>query len=106
MVANSIASVIAAVSLVVTLARKGGSVLTAIFIDLMMVALLFSSIGATGAVGLLGYKGNSHLMWNKVCNVYGKFCHQVMAAAALSLFGGIVYVLLVLLGASKLKRVS
>lgn len=105
-VANSIASVIAAISLVVALACKGGSVFTTILVDLMMVALLFSSIGATGAAGLLGYKGNSHLMWNKVCNVYGKFCHQVMAAVALSLLGGIAYVLLVLLGASKLKRVS
>ncbi|XP_010666393.2 CASP-like protein 1E1 [Beta vulgaris subsp. vulgaris] len=105
-VANSIACAFAALSLALAFMRKGGGKgiirLMIIVVDLMMIALLFSGIGATGAVGLIGFKGNSHLMWNKVCNVYGKFCHQVMGSLALSLFGAIAFVLLVSLSVSKL----
>ncbi|KAL9237685.1 hypothetical protein vseg_012205 [Gypsophila vaccaria] len=109
-VANSIACVFAVISLVLALLSKGRtkgiSFLTTMIIDLMMVALLFSCIGATGAVGVLGSKGNSHLQWNKVCNVYAKFCNRVEAALALSLFAAIAYLLLVLLSVLKLQRSS
>lgn len=97
-----------AVSLAISLASKGGgrggSLMTIFLMDLIMLSLLFSSVGAAGAVGMLGFKGNSHVRWNKVCNVYGKFCHQVMAAVFLSFLGGIVYVLLVLLSALNLPK--
>ncbi|KAK9664269.1 hypothetical protein RND81_14G030000 [Saponaria officinalis] len=109
-VANSIACVFAAVTLVMTLVSKGGtkgiSFLTNMLIDLMMVALLYSCIGAAGAVGLLGLKGNSHLQWNKVCDVYAKFCHRVEAALALSFFAAFAYVLLILLSVLKLHKRS
>ncbi|KAJ0798772.1 putative casparian strip membrane protein [Helianthus annuus] len=66
-------------------------------LDLMVVALLFSAIGASCAVGLIGYRGNSHVRWEKVCNVFDKFCHQVMAAMALSFVACLAYLLLVVL---------
>ncbi|XP_074292297.1 CASP-like protein 1E1 [Silene latifolia] len=107
-VANSIACVFTAVTLVATFARKGGRtsllLFTTMLIDVMMVALLFSCVGAAGAVGVLGAKGNSHLRWNKVCDVYTKYCHQVEAAIALSFFAAVAYVLLLLLEVSKLQR--
>ncbi|XP_021766211.1 CASP-like protein 1E1 [Chenopodium quinoa] len=105
-VANSIASVFAAVSLALTLGSgKGGSRLMMILVaDLIMVALLFSSIGGTSAVGVIGIKGNSHLQWNKVCNVYDRFCHQVAASVVLSLLGAIIFLLLVILTASKIQK--
>ncbi|XP_021731227.1 CASP-like protein 1E1 [Chenopodium quinoa] len=105
-VANSIASVFAAVSLALTLGSgKGGSRLMMILVlDLIMVSLLFSSIGGTSAVGVIGIKGNSHLQWNKVCNVYDKFCHQVAASVVLSLLGAIILLLLVILTASKTQK--
>ncbi|XP_021728893.1 CASP-like protein 1E1 [Chenopodium quinoa] len=107
-VANSIACALAAISIGLTfISMKGGRGfmrLIIIIVDLILVALLFSSIGAAGAVGLLGYNGNSHLRWNKVCNVYGKFCHQVMASLALSLLGAISFLLLVTLAISKLHK--
>lgn len=107
-VVNSIASVFAAASLALTFASNGGrkavSRLMIIVTDLMMVALLFSGIGAASAVGVIGLKGNSHLQWKKVCNVYGKYCHQGMASVALSLLGAIAYLLLVILTASKLQK--
>lgn len=104
-VANSIACAFAAVSLALTFAsKKGFSRLMIIVVDLMMVTLLFSSIGAAGAVGLIGFRGNSHLQWKKVCNVYGKFCHQVMASLALSFLGSLAFVLLIVLTVSKLHK--
>ncbi|XP_021867311.2 CASP-like protein 1E1 [Spinacia oleracea] len=103
-VANSIACAFAAVTLALALSGKGIIRLMIIIVDLMMVALLFSSIGAAGAVGLIGSNGNSHLRWNKVCNVYAKFCHQVTASLALSLLAAIAFLFLVILTASKLHK--
>lgn len=84
--------------------RKGkrGLAMTMIVTDLFMVALMFSSNGATGAIGLMGYEGNGRLHWGKVCDVFGKFCDQVAAALGLSFFGGIAFFFLVVMGASNL----
>ncbi|PIN04033.1 hypothetical protein CDL12_23438 [Handroanthus impetiginosus] len=63
-VANAIACVHAAISLVLTLANgsgKKGISMVIIFFDLVIVALLFSGVGAALAIGLMGYKGNSHV---------------------------------------------
>lgn len=75
-----------------------------LMLDLMMVVLLFSAIGATGSVGLIGYQGNSHVQWEKVCNVFDKFCHQVAIAVFLSFAGSITYLLLILLAAVTLHN--
>ncbi|MFS8030476.1 putative casparian strip membrane protein [Helianthus anomalus] len=100
-IANVIACSYTAISLILTsLATKGGIKKVSIMVtilDLMVVALLFSAIGASGAVGLIGYRGNSHVRWEKVCNTFDKFCHQVMAAMALSFVACLAYLLLVVL---------
>ncbi|KMT06610.1 hypothetical protein BVRB_7g157780 [Beta vulgaris subsp. vulgaris] len=107
-VGNAIACAFAAVSLALTFISNGGgkivSRLMIIVADLMMVALLFSSIGAATGIGLIGIKGNSHLQWHKVCDVFGRFCHQVMASVALSLLAAIAFLLLIILAASKLQK--
>ncbi|KAJ0035192.1 hypothetical protein Pint_25047 [Pistacia integerrima] len=103
MVATLIACSYAAVSLFVLIANKGGGkrglASIIVILDLVMVALLFSSSSAAGAIGVLGYTGNSHVQWQKVCNVFGKFCEQAAAAVGLSLFGGLALLLLVALQA-------
>ncbi|KAL4570300.1 hypothetical protein LXL04_025952 [Taraxacum kok-saghyz] len=99
-IANAIACFYATMSLILTLATSGGNKkvnLMVTILDIVMVALLFSAIGATGAVGLIGAKGNSHVQWGKVCNVFDKFCHQVAAATILAFNGSICYLLLVVL---------
>ncbi|KZV21980.1 CASP-like protein 5-like [Dorcoceras hygrometricum] len=99
-VANAIAGGYAVISLLLALANRRGnkaiSLLTMI-LDLAMVALLFSAIGASLAVGLIGYKGNSHVRWDKVCNVFGRFCHQVAASVALTAASAGAFFLLVIL---------
>ncbi|CAI9289217.1 unnamed protein product [Lactuca saligna] len=106
-IVNAIACAYAAISLVILLVTRGRNKLVSLILlmlDLMMVVLLFSAIGATGSVGLIGYQGNSHVQWEKVCNVFDKFCHQVAIAVFLSFAGSITYLLLILLAAVTLHN--
>ncbi|KAK1438282.1 hypothetical protein QVD17_04089 [Tagetes erecta] len=99
-ITNAIACFYTAVSLILTLATKGGIKKVSMIVtvlDLVVMALLFSAIGASGAVGLIGYQGNSHVQWQKVCNVFDKFCHQVTGALVLSFIAAVAYLLLVVL---------
>ncbi|XP_076900963.1 CASP-like protein 1E2 [Bidens hawaiensis] len=101
---NAIACCYATISLILTLATKGRKknvlMMVTIF-DLVVVALLFSAIGAGGGVGVIGYTGNSHVRWQKVCNVFDKFCNQVVVAMVLSFIGCIAYLLLAIFGVCK-----
>ncbi|XP_057725241.1 CASP-like protein 1E2 [Arachis stenosperma] len=101
LVTNATSCGYAAVSLLLTAANRDGKskhLRILIFVlDALMVALLFSGIGAASAVGVLGYHGNSHVQWKKVCNVFGKFCHQMVASIGLSLLGSVAFLFLVML---------
>ncbi|XP_027165387.1 CASP-like protein 1E2 [Coffea eugenioides] len=106
-VANVVACAYAALSLLLVLGNRGakkGLALMIITLDLVMVALLFSGGGAALAVGLIGYRGNSHVQWNKVCNVFGRFCNQVAGAIGVSLLGSAAFLLLVLLAMINLHK--
>ncbi|KAJ1412661.1 Casparian strip membrane protein [Sesbania bispinosa] len=111
LVSNAIGCSYAAVSLVISaMARSnstGNNIKTAAFfmltvLDLVMMALLFSANGAAGAVGVLGQKGNSHVQWMKVCNVFDAYCRHVTAALVLSIIGSSVFLLLVVHSVFKL----
>lgn len=96
-VANAIASGYAVLSLLVTIgARTGpkGLALGITILDVIMVALLFSGNGAAMTMGLLGYKGNSHVQWKEVCSTFEKFCHNVMVSILVSMIGSVLFVLL------------
>ncbi|TKY54114.1 CASP protein 1E1 [Spatholobus suberectus] len=107
MVTNAIACTYAALSLLLALVNRGKSkgLWTLITVlDAFMVALLFSGNGAAAAVGVLGYKGNSHVQWNKVCNVFGKFCDQMAASIGVSMLGSLAFLLLVVVPVVRLHR--
>lgn len=107
-VTNSIACSYGAISLIIVLANRGkrtGVLATTILIlDILMLALLASGIGAASAVGVLGYNGNKHVHWEKVCHVFGKFCHQVSGAIVVSLLGSLAYLFLLVLAALDLHK--
>lgn len=106
-VSNAIACSYAALSLLLSVGNSKGNKgfgLAITVMDLVMVALLFSSNGAAGAIGLMGYEGNSRVRWGKVCNVFGKFCNQVAVALGLSFFGGLAFFLLVVMAAFALNK--
>ncbi|CAH9109072.1 unnamed protein product [Cuscuta europaea] len=109
-VVNAIACAYAVVSLVLTLGNRkknNGAAATSLMIivlDVAMVALLFSSCGAAGAMGLMSYYGNAHVGWKKVCNVFGRFCIQAAAAFAISLAASILFLFLVFFAALSLHK--
>ncbi|KAG9129650.1 hypothetical protein Leryth_017734 [Lithospermum erythrorhizon] len=106
-VADSIACAYAAISLVITLANRGnkkGLTLLIMISDLIMVGLLFSGGGAATSVGLIGYEGNTHLRWNKVCNIFDRYCHQVAASLFLSLLGATIFLVMVSLSTLNLAK--
>ncbi|KAF8084572.1 hypothetical protein N665_0711s0001 [Sinapis alba] len=104
--ANAIACGYTAFSIAILMVSKGrrskGLIMAVLIGDLVMMALLFSGTGAAGAIGLMGVQGNKHVMWKKVCNVFGKFCHQTAASVAITLLAAIVFMVLVVLDAMKL----
>ncbi|XP_061985730.1 CASP-like protein 1E1 [Populus nigra] len=103
---NAIACSYAALSLVLAVSGKKVIMSIVVVLDLLMVAMLFSSNGAALAIGLMGYQGNSHVRWTKVCNVFGRFCNQVAVSIALSLLGSILFLLLVGITSLRLLKKS
>ncbi|KAK6117323.1 hypothetical protein DH2020_048914 [Rehmannia glutinosa] len=104
-VANIVACVYAAISLLLTLANRSGKkgiTMLINFLDLTMVALLFSSVGAAVAIGLMGYEGNSHVQWKKVCNVFDRFCDR--ARPGLSGGASLAFFMLVVLATLNLHK--
>ncbi|KAK7332212.1 hypothetical protein VNO80_28961 [Phaseolus coccineus] len=70
-----------------------------IFWDALILGIIASATGAAGSVAYIGLKGNSHMGWIKVCNVYDKFCRHLAGSIAVALFGSIVTILLIWLSA-------
>ncbi|XP_057738407.1 CASP-like protein 1D2 [Arachis stenosperma] len=67
--------------------------------DALILGIVASATGTAGGIAYLGLKGNSHVGWIKVCNVYDKFCRHLAGSIATALFGSIVDVLLIWLSA-------
>ncbi|KAL5996010.1 hypothetical protein ACLOJK_026083 [Asimina triloba] len=86
--------------------RARGLALFISAVDVIMMALVSSGSGAAAAVGYLGYHGNKHTGWNKVCNVYGKFCKHVAASVIVSLISTMAFVVLISLSILNLHRRS
>ncbi|KAG1326304.1 CASP-like protein 1D1 [Cocos nucifera] len=74
--------------------------------DALMAGILASATGTAGSVAYLGLKGNSHVGWAKICNVYGKFCRHVGSSTIVTLVASILLVLLVILSSYSLYRRS
>ncbi|KAL6970320.1 hypothetical protein U1Q18_030019 [Sarracenia purpurea var. burkii] len=75
-----------------------------VILDALLLGIVSSAVGAAGGVGYIGLKGLSHVGWNKVCNIYGRFCAHVVASAIVALGSSIVLVLLVILSAYSLSK--
>lgn len=77
-----------------------------VVIDVLLLGIVASATGASGAVAYIGLKGNSHSRWNKVCNIYDTFCAHIASATGIGLIASIVLVLLILLSVFTLSRRS
>ncbi|CAD6231378.1 unnamed protein product [Miscanthus lutarioriparius] len=74
--------------------------------DLLALALLYSAVGAAAEFGILGERGNSHVRWAKVCNVYGRFCERAMAAVIVSLIAAFANLVLLMLSILTIHKSS
>lgn len=68
----------------------------------LILGILASATGTAGGVAYVGLKGNNHVGWHKICNVYDKYCRHVGGSIGVGLVGSIVSVLLVWLSAFSL----
>ncbi|KAL3505783.1 hypothetical protein ACH5RR_031165 [Cinchona calisaya] len=75
-----------------------------VIFDVLLLGIVASATGAAGAVAYIGLKGNSHVGWQKVCDNYDMFCKHIGSSIAISLFGSVVLVLLVLLSIYSLSK--
>jgi len=75
-----------------------------LILDVLMLGIVAAATGASWAVAYIGLKGNSHVGWTKICNIYGTFCTHIGASIGVSLFASIVLTLLVILAAYSLSK--
>ncbi|KAL0312711.1 UNVERIFIED_CONTAM: CASP-like protein IN26 [Sesamum radiatum] len=75
-----------------------------VIFDVLLLGIVAAAVGAAGAIGYTGLKGNSHVQWGKICNVYDYFCRNVSASISVSLFGSIVLTFLILLSVHALSK--
>ncbi|KAG8370043.1 hypothetical protein BUALT_Bualt14G0076600 [Buddleja alternifolia] len=85
-------------------ARGSKLVFHFVIFDVLLLGIVAAATGSAGAVAYLGLKGNSHVQWRKICHVYGDFCKHIGSSVAVSLFGSIVLVLLILLSVYALSK--
>ncbi|XP_074307141.1 CASP-like protein 1D1 [Silene latifolia] len=72
--------------------------------DVLILGIVAAATGAAGSVGYIGLKGNSHVNWGKICNVYDKFCRYLGTSVFLALFASVLLVILVILNAFSLYK--
>ncbi|KAJ4823080.1 hypothetical protein Tsubulata_009606 [Turnera subulata] len=75
-----------------------------VFWDVLLLGIVAAATGASGGVGYVGLKGNSHARWGKICDNFGKYCRHFGASIALSLVASIVLVILIMLSACTIHR--
>ncbi|XP_044506389.1 CASP-like protein 1D1 [Mangifera indica] len=66
-------------------------------LDVLIYGVVVSATGAAGAVGYVGWKGNGHVGWSKVCPIYDKFCGHTAKSIAMSLLASVILFLLSML---------
>ncbi|XP_076952481.1 CASP-like protein 1 [Bidens hawaiensis] len=72
--------------------------------DALLLGIVAAATGASGGVGYIGLKGNSHSRYNKICDRYGSYCFHFAAAILLSLIGSITLLLLIWLSVYVLSK--
>lgn len=99
-----ILTTLAAISTVLKPAYAARFLLHFALLDVLMLGIVASATGAAGGVAYVGLKGNSHVRWGKVCNVYDKFCQHVGSSIAVALFASVLLVLLTMLSVFSIYR--
>nr|XP_043627464.1 CASP-like protein 1 [Erigeron canadensis] len=101
-------SIITGLVSILALIKPGGSSAKLQFhfviLDSLLLGIVAAATGASGGVGYIGLKGNSHTGWTKICNRYDSYCDHFKAAILLSLISAITLLLLVWLSVYVLSK--
>lgn len=72
--------------------------------DMVMVTLVSSGASAAAAIAYVGYKGNSHTQWLKICNNFDRFCHHTAGAIVTSFVALVIFMILTMMSIYSLYR--
>ncbi|KAI7748675.1 hypothetical protein M8C21_000324 [Ambrosia artemisiifolia] len=75
-----------------------------VILDSLLLGIVAAATGASGGVGYIGLKGNSHSRWNKICDRYDTYCTHFKASILLSLIASITLLVLVWLSVYVLSK--
>nr|XP_043627463.1 CASP-like protein 1 [Erigeron canadensis] len=75
-----------------------------VMFDALLLGVVAAATGASGGVGYIGLKGNSHTGWTKICDRYHTYCVHFGVSIFLSLVSSIVLLLLVWLSVYTLSK--
>ncbi|KAK1417888.1 hypothetical protein QVD17_27023 [Tagetes erecta] len=75
-----------------------------LILDVLLLGIMGSAIGAAGAIAYIGFKGNKHTQWKEVCNMYGSFCGRIAASLTLSVLPSFALLLLIWLSVYMLSK--
>ncbi|KAF5774147.1 putative casparian strip membrane protein [Helianthus annuus] len=75
-----------------------------VMFDALLLGIVAAATGAAGGVAYIGYKGNTHTRWNKICNTHDSFCFHIASSLVLSLISSIALLLLVWLSLYVLSK--
>ncbi|XP_077210192.1 CASP-like protein 1F1 [Tasmannia lanceolata] len=82
-----------------------GSYFFVFLLDLIMLGLVIASAAAATSVSYVGKYGNSHIGWTAICDKFGKFCNKGEGALVCSYAGFILFFILTVLSAKKLRQI-
>ncbi|CAA6654226.1 unnamed protein product [Spirodela intermedia] len=74
--------------------------------DALMLGVMASATGTGAAVAYIGFRGNSHVRWNKICGTFDMFCRYIASAIAVSLVASVLLVALIVVSSYSLYRRS
>nr|A9P0A6.1 RecName: Full=CASP-like protein 1U1; Short=PsCASPL1U1 [Picea sitchensis]ABK26317.1 unknown [Picea sitchensis] len=107
-IANAVACGYTLLSLIFSITGKFTSTPLSVFLlsvtDLVMVALVSAGVSAAAAIAYVGYKGNSHTQWGKVCGIYDRFCHHGAGAIVASFVSLIIFMVLTVMSTYSFYR--
>ncbi|XP_020587492.1 CASP-like protein 1D1 [Phalaenopsis equestris] len=70
--------------------------------SLLMFGVVASAVGAAAAIGYVGEKGNAHVGWMEICNMFDKFCKQIEGSLILAISASVTLIFLIMLSTRSL----
>ncbi|XP_076910665.1 CASP-like protein 1 isoform X1 [Bidens hawaiensis] len=81
-----------------------GQLLQLLLLDTFLLGITASATGAGGGVAYEALKGNPHIHWMKICNIFDKFCDHLAASGVMAVLASSMLILLIWTSAGAMAR--